>query len=468
MPSSKGSERGVRKPKKEPGTTMHSQEALAQLLEEAQGGALPGKKPASPGEQDSAAKGCGDDQHSAHEESRDPTKPAQHLNKQDKRPEDPVNADDYGSRNVEMLDPLSEDIDDSNSGPAQPRIPDGNDRNDEPGLLVDFGNMKIDDFGSSHRIDGFGGNGPRRFFILRTGPTEAPRYVFRRTNAYETKGLKNLSIPDNRISQLKRNDENGEKHWKYTRENIDGGAGIAVEERKNIDRCYVQSPETWVKLKWKGIEKEDQKFLVHEHSWITKSDLSRLFGRNITKEACRSLWIEQEARYIKAMKSEGKLKDRSPSPFPLDIFDNERVKRERTRTQSAMPFLHLGSDRLGSVPTSKPIQSIEVNQNRAPVTHTTEGVKKEPEEQEISTIPPPHSPDQNGQLNNSGVEDSERASTKKRTPKKFNIGTYMAEMEKIERWDDLREAERDIRRAKALANWHHYRDTRTEMGDEEE
>ena len=471
MSSSKSTENGVKKPKKEPATTKHSSEALAKLLEEAQSGALPDRKPASPGEQDSAAKGRGDDQHSALEESRDPTIPVQLLNKQDKRQEDQVNADDYVSRNVEMPDASSEDTDHSNSGPAKSGTPDGNDRNNEPELLEDFENLSIDEGGSSRHIgdiEGFGGQKSRRFFIFRTGPIQAPKYEFRRTNAYDTKGFKNLSIFNNRISQLKWEDENGEEHWQYTRENIAGIAGIAVEERENIDKCYVKSPETWVKIKWTGIKEEHWVLLVSGHSWIPRSDVNRLVSRNITTKRIRSAWNNQETRYIKAMQSDGKLKDRSPSPFPLDIFDSEKVKRERTRTQSAMPFSHLGSDQLQSAPTSKPIQSIEVNQNRAPVTHTTDGVKKEPEEQEINSISPPHSPHQNGQSNTSDREDSEKASTKKRTPKKFNIDTYMADMEKIEKWGDLDEAEREIRHAKALANWHHYRDERKARGDEEE
>ncbi|KAJ6054186.1 uncharacterized protein N7446_010198 [Penicillium canescens] len=72
-------------------------------------------------------------------------------------------------------------------------------------------------------IDDSRGIGGSRFFIFRVGPTRAPFYVFRRTNAYSTQGFKNLSKYENRISKLKHDAQNGEQLWQ----------GIAIKETEN-------------------------------------------------------------------------------------------------------------------------------------------------------------------------------------------------------------------------------------------
>lgn len=120
---------------------------------------------------------------------------------------------------------------------------------DEPILLADFKSLSLrgDQDGV---VDGFGGKGRGRFFIFRDGPRNTPKYNFERTNACSTEGFKNLS--HHRISLLKYEDDREEVHYQYTRENMEGVCGIAIEERDEM-REYKQAPQTWIKIRWRDI-----------------------------------------------------------------------------------------------------------------------------------------------------------------------------------------------------------------------
>jgi hypothetical protein len=102
------------------------------------------------------------------------------------------------------------------------------DSDQESELLADFESLRLEN-GPSGVVDGFGGKGRGAFCILRDGPRNAPIYHFTRTNGFNTQGFKNLSR--HRITPLTYENEKEEKNWLYTRDNVEGITGIAVEDR---------------------------------------------------------------------------------------------------------------------------------------------------------------------------------------------------------------------------------------------
>ncbi|KUM55868.1 hypothetical protein ACN42_g11366 [Penicillium freii] len=260
---------GVKKTSKnEPKAAKHSQEKLEKLLDEAQSGEISNGEGPSASEKVAVAPGPGDDRQSADREQ-----PYQSISSQngdtsgDPHSRTPP-ADESQSMNVEMSDAKPEITNNSASaGPAGPRTRGLNDSTNDKQLLVNFQQLAINDHRHSKEkrhedpqpgdIEAFGGQSKNRFFIFRVGPIQAPKYMYRRTNSYSTKGFKNLSIANNRISKLRYEAENGDQHWQYTKDNIVGVGGIAIDETGNS----LRSPHTWIKIEWMDIKKEHQALL---------------------------------------------------------------------------------------------------------------------------------------------------------------------------------------------------------------
>ena len=95
------------------------------------------------------------------------------------------------------------------------------------------------------------------------------------------------------------------------------------------------------------------------------------------------------------------------------------------------------------------------------------GIKQE-QEQETSTVVPSRSATQDAPGSNVVEVDSSGSSqSKNQAPKKFNFQTYMASVEKMEKWNAMSEGEREERYRRALANYDHYREERLNKGDVE-
>ncbi|CAG8155077.1 unnamed protein product [Penicillium nalgiovense] len=446
---------GVKKtPNNDRKAPKHRQETLENLLGEAQKEENSNEEGPSDGKQGAAAPGPVDDRPSADRGQPDQPNSSQRSDISGDPHDERGPADETPVRDEEMSDAEPKLTDESTSdGTAGAQTRGMNDSSVGPQLFVDFEKLNINEGRPEKKerhedpqpgdIAGFGGTGKSRFFIFRVGPAQAPRHVFRRTRAYSTEGFENLS--HNRISLLRYNDPNGDRHWQYTRRNIAGFRGIAIDETESNLKC----PQTWINVEWKDIKEEHRYLLVDECSWTPRTDVIRLSGRKVASTGIRAIWALQETLHIKAMQKEGKLV--SHLPFPLDTFEAEKIKPERSRTPA----------QLGSFSSTPKSRSSISGDNMA------NGIKQE-QEQEISTVVPSRSATQDAPGSNVvEVESSGSSPSKNQAPKRFNVQAYMASVEKMEKWNEMSEAEREKRYRIALANYDHYREERLNKGDVE-
>jgi hypothetical protein len=174
--------------------------------------------------------------------------------------------------------------------------------------------------------------------LVRYGPNKAAKYRVQNANGYNTSGLKKVSDTDTRISHVTYKDEGGEKRYRYSRNNIVGIVGVAIQERTNTTKEYKTAPTVFVKVKWQNIDTADQKLLTRGSCWITKADLVRLTDQATAEQKISEAWELQEERYNHWQGQMGRdSPDRSPTPCPLDTFKaqkEERIKRELTREPS--------------------------------------------------------------------------------------------------------------------------------------
>ena len=224
---SNSTDAGVKKTSRnEPRAAQHSPEKMKKLLEEAQKEKISDGEGWSADEPVAAAPEPGNDRQSADKEQPNHPNSSHNIDISGDQHRETGSADEPQSENVEMSDAEPDTTNESTSaGPAGAQTRGLNDSTNAPQLLVNFEQLTINDHGNQHEnsyedpqpgdIDGFGGTGRSRFFIFRVGPTRAPIYVFRRTNAYSTDGFKNLS--GNRISLLKYETQNGDQHWQHTK-----------------------------------------------------------------------------------------------------------------------------------------------------------------------------------------------------------------------------------------------------------
>ncbi|KAJ5346754.1 uncharacterized protein N7506_000007 [Penicillium brevicompactum] len=438
---------------------LRAQEQLEQLLDEAQSGGITNGEGPSADEKVSAAPGPGDGR-----QSPDREQPLQSNSNQngdisgDFRSET-QHADDSPSSDVDMSDVEPQTSGKSvSAGPTGARARGLDDSTNDKQLLVDFQQMSISEHRHSKKkrhedpqpgdIEAFGGQSNNRFFIFRVGPIKAPKYVYRRTNAYSTKGLKNISFANNRISKLRYEAENGDQHWQYTKDNIVGVRGIAIDETGNS----LRSPHTWIKIEWMDIKKEHQALLGEECNWTTRSDVIRLMGPKLASLVIHAAWDAQETLHLEAINSEGKSAHRALTPCPLAMFEDKKIKRER----SDSPHRYESSSVL-----LKPLSSAPKSHSSISGTNPVTGIKQEPEEEPRSPIEDPPAP------NATQNESSGGSQNKKKAPQKFNIYTYMANVEKLEKWNTFTKDEREEKYRRALAHYDHYKEERLLMGDEE-
>ncbi|KAJ5244629.1 hypothetical protein N7489_004725 [Penicillium chrysogenum] len=405
---------GVKKtPNNDRKTPKHLQETLENLLGEAQKEENSNEEGPSDGKHGAAAPGPVDDRPPADRGQPDQPNSSQRSDISGDPHDETGPADETPVRDEEMSDAEPKLTDESTSdGTAGAQTRGMNDSSVGPQLFVDFEKLNINECRREKKgrhedpqpgdIAGFGGTGKSRFFIFRVGPAQAPRHVFRRTRAYSTEGFENLS--HNRISLLRYNAPNGDRHWQYTKRNIAGFRGIAIDETESNLKC----PQTWINVEWKDIKEEHRYLLVDECSWTPRTDVIRLSGRKVASTGIRAIWVLQETLHIKAMQKGGILGD-----------------------------------------------------------NMANGIKQE-QEQETSTVVPSRSATQDAPGSNVvEVESSGSSPSKNQAPKKFNVQDYMASVEKMEKWNAMSEAEREKRYRIALANYDHYKEERLNKGDVE-
>ncbi|CAG8129998.1 unnamed protein product [Penicillium nalgiovense] len=216
--------------------------------------------------------------------------------------------------------------------------------------------------------------GRSNVLLVRYGPYKAAKYRVQPGNGYSTQGLQKVSKLKTRISHVMYEGEDGEEHYRYSRDNIVGIVGVAVYERKDTDKVYKTAPPAFVKVKWQGIDAAHQKLLTRGNSWITKADLVRLTDLATAEQKISEAWDKQEERHIQWQGQIGRdSPDRSPTPCPLDSFKaqkEERIKRELTREPSMPSAQGMDMDpagwRLGSrqpaVNNTQRLDSVSVKQ----------------------------------------------------------------------------------------------------------
>ncbi|OGE47358.1 hypothetical protein PENARI_c048G03304 [Penicillium arizonense] len=231
---------------------------------------------------------------------------------------------------------------------AEPGIPAAvgvNDSLDE--VLVDLKKLSI---GRDHdgEPDAWSRLGRSLVLLVRYGPYKAAKYRVQTANGYNTQGLQKVSNLKTRISHLTYEGEDGEDHYRYSRNNIVGIVGVAFQERKDTNKEYKTAPTAFVKVKWQGIDAAHQKLLTRDTCWITKADLVRLTDQATAEQKISEAWELQEKRYNYWQGETGRdSPDRSPTPCPLDTFKaqkEERIKRELTREPSMPIAQSLESD----------------------------------------------------------------------------------------------------------------------------
>ncbi|KAI2716309.1 hypothetical protein N7455_006040 [Penicillium solitum] len=216
-----------------------------------------------------------------------------------------------------------------------------NDQSDDE-VLVDLKKLSIgrDQDGEP---DAWSRLGRSLVLLVRYGPYKAAKYRVQTANGYNTKDMQKVSDLETRISHVTYRGQDGEKHMRYTRNNIVGIVGVAIQERKVSTKEYKAAPTAYIKVKWQDIDEADQKLLTRNTCWITNSDLVKLTDRATAGQKISDAWEKQEQRYNHWQGQMGRdSPDRSPSPCPLDTFKAEKdrtVKRESTRlaTQELLP-----------------------------------------------------------------------------------------------------------------------------------
>ncbi|KAJ6038444.1 uncharacterized protein N7446_005245 [Penicillium canescens] len=254
------------------------------------------------------------------------------------------NAAELGTPAAEPITPAAEPVTPA-AEPVTPAAVGANDSLDD--VLVDLKKLSI---GRDHdgEPDAWSRLGRSLILLVRYGPYKAAKYQVQTANGYNTQGLQKVSNLKTRISHLTYEGEDGEDHYRYSRNNIVGIVGVAFREQKDTNKDYKTAPAAFVKVKWQGIDAAHQKLLTRDTCWITKADLVRLTDLATAEQKISEAWDRQEERYNHWQGQMGRdSPDRSPTPCPLDAFKaqkEERIKRELTMEPSMPRAQSMGLD----------------------------------------------------------------------------------------------------------------------------
>ncbi|KAJ9480753.1 hypothetical protein VN97_g12777 [Penicillium thymicola] len=226
--------------------------------------------------------------------------------------------------------------------------------------------------------------GRSRVLLVRYGPYKAAKYRVQTANGYDTTGLQKVSELETRISHITYRGQDGEKHKRYTRNNVAGIVGVAIKERKDSTKEYKIAPVAYVKIKWQDIDEADQKLLTRNTCWITNADLITLTDRATAAQKISEAWEKQEQRYNHWQGQIGRdSPDRLPSPCPLDTFKAEKDRTlKRERTNEPFPRFERGLD--ARSPTTHMDQAGQ-RLARQPVANNSERYNPVPIKQELNS-----------------------------------------------------------------------------------
>lgn len=174
--------------------------------------------------------------------------------------------------------------------------------------------------------------------IVRLGPRRYPKYEVRPAKGYSTANLQEASDTESRISCIMTRDETGKKQRLYGIDNIAGLDGVATMGNGAVTSS-LRAPTTYVKIKWVGIREEHSHLCRNGKNWATRSDLIDILHKKLADDNLRKLWDVQEKRHAewKNGRMGRRSSDRSPTPFPLDVYQEIRNARG-----SIPPEVHRG------------------------------------------------------------------------------------------------------------------------------
>ncbi|OKP09991.1 hypothetical protein PENSUB_4613 [Penicillium subrubescens] len=299
-------------------------------------------------------------------------------------------------------------------------------------------------------IDGWGTFRGSTFVIIQCGPRHAAKYRLEYRPNYEDDKTDNISDQEVRISSLRDKDSSGKKHWRYSRDNVDGIYGVVSEER-NPYKNYKTDPCLWVKIKWKGLEPRDQERLVRGCSWIPRSEFTRFCGgKRATERKLKEVWDKQEARYLESRRGEPRManEDRSPTPCPLGASSNgDRDRRSTSRLQTPENRPEDPGRHQTRTPSRRSVpRSSQVNQTDSNGSSNSEGLSPS---RAATAAPSSHV---QRVTNESGAQSQESRFVQ-------TWEEFVAEMAQEEHWQELDENERMTKRAMAKGSYHVYCET---------
>jgi hypothetical protein len=177
--------------------------------------------------------------------------------------------------------------------------------------------------------DAFCRAGRTKMLIVRYGPPRAATYVIQPGVGYNTDGLQDVSDAESRLCDIMVRDPSGVKRRRYGLENIVGIVGVAIMDLPP-DSTSSKPPTTYVKFRWRNIAEEHQHLLdKNGDNWNRRTDLKNYTGEKMAFSKLEEAWMKQEERYNKwKRRREVGTVERSPTPFPLDVY---RRRREESR-----------------------------------------------------------------------------------------------------------------------------------------
>lgn len=200
------------------------------------------------------------------------------------------------------------------------------DNDDDDDVLVDMQSLSISADGVA---DAWFRTRQGSKAIVRLGPKRYPRYEVRPGKGYSTAGLQEVSDAESRIPCIMTRDGTGRKRRLYGIENIAGFDGVATVGN-GVVTSYLRAPTTYVKIKWMNLEPEHARLCGRSgKNWATRSDLIAMIGKELADKKIRQLWDIQEKRHAEWQNGQmgRRSVDRSPTPFPLDVYEEIRKAR---------------------------------------------------------------------------------------------------------------------------------------------
>ncbi|CAG8048050.1 unnamed protein product, partial [Penicillium salamii] len=342
----------------------------------------------------------------------------------------------------------------------------------EDEVLVDLKKLSV---GQDHdgEPDAWSRLGRSLVLLVRYGPYKAAKYRVQTANGYNTADLQRVSDLKSRISHVTYKGQDGEEHKRYTRNNIVGIVGVAIQERKDTTRDYKSAPTVYVKIKWQDIDEADQKLLTRGCCWVTNADLVRLTDRATAEQKISDAWGKQEQRYNDWQGQMGRdSPDRSPTPCPLDTFraeKNRTVKREPTIAEEALQSVERGPSERDTSMKSRPSERML---GKRPGVEFGEPSASASAKHELNSNDEPFISNKDSASRSDAVGSIAPLSEQPKPNSqavKFSFKTYFEDKARARGWDldKMSAIERDKKEDELLATYRFYKSQMEFLGGEE-